>query len=126
MKMKKIVMMLAMAAFVVSFAACGGKTTQTTTEESTTLTEETVTPASAEGDVLAKYEELVNKAIDLYPKVLEGDANATQSYGEIALEISKISQDVSTALATASPEQQQRIAELGRKFAEAAPQVTGQ
>jgi hypothetical protein len=128
--MKKIVLMLATAAFMVSFAACGGKSstqTETATDESTeTPTEETVAPAAAGGDALAKYEEFVNKAIELYPKVAAGDAAALQEYAQLSQEIAEIAQEVSTALTNLTPEQQQKFAELAQKFVEAAQTATPQ
>ncbi|MDR1919216.1 MAG: hypothetical protein LBQ65_06180 [Tannerellaceae bacterium] len=128
--MKKIVLMLATAAFMVSFAACGGKSstqTETTTDESTeNQTEETLAPAAAEGDVLAKYEEFVNKAIDLYPKVIAGDAAAAQEYVKLSQEIAEVAEELGTAFANLTPEQQQKFTELGQKFVEAATKAMPQ
>lgn len=111
--------MLTIAAFATTFVACDSKkegTENTTTADSTAVE----AAAPAEGDVLAKYEALVDKAIPLLEKVQKGDAAATQEYTQIAQEIANLSTDLQKEVATLTPEQATKFAEIGKKFAEAA------
>jgi hypothetical protein len=127
--MKKIVMMLTIAVFATSFIACGGKSntqSETATDESAAPQTEEVAPAAAEGDVLAKYEELINKAIELYPKVIAGDASASQEYVQIGQDISGIAQQLAQEAANFTEDQQKRYLELAQKFADVATNAANQ
>ncbi|MDR1919217.1 MAG: hypothetical protein LBQ65_06185 [Tannerellaceae bacterium] len=126
--MKKIVLMLATAAFVLSFAACGGKSnTQTeaaTDESSEPQTEETLAPAAPtsakETDVLLKkYNELVKKALALYAKLAAGDTSVIEEYAKVTNEMSDLSDEVIKAFPEMTPEQKEQFNELSRRIAEA-------
>lgn len=122
--MKKIVMIAFVAAATLSFAACNTKTegTQGTDADSTKVETPAVdnTVAVADTTVLGKYEALVNQALPLVEKVQKGDAAASAEYAKIAQEIANLGQDLQKELATMTPEQAAKFAELGKKFAEAA------
>ncbi len=123
--MKKIVMIAFVAAATLSFAACNTKTegAQGTAADSTKM--ETPAPvetpaATADTSVLGKYEALVNQALPLVAKVQKGDAAATAEYAKIAQEVAKLGQSIQKDMATMTPEQTAKFAELGKKFTEAA------
>ena len=124
--MKKLFTLFAVTAFALSMTACGGNSNSNKNTESTeTQTEaaaEVAAPAAEEGNVLDKYEKLVNQAIEVYPKVKAGDAAATQEYMKIAEEMSKMAEELTTEMANMTPEQVQRFSELGQKWAAAAAQ----
>ena len=117
--MKKLFTLFAATAFVLSMVACGGNASNNSATEETT---ETPAPAAQENDVMAKYESLVNQAIELQGKVSNGDASAIQEYMKIAEEMGKIAEELSAEMANMTPEQAQRFAELGQKMAAAAQQ----
>ncbi|SHG14508.1 hypothetical protein [Dysgonomonas macrotermitis] len=119
--MKKIFLMLTVAAFTASFVACDSKKSETGASDQDSTNVEVVTPA-AEGDALAKYTELVEKAVALYPKVKTGDASAVQEYTKVAQDIANMSQDLQKELANMTPEQAAKFAEISKKFADAAAQ----
>ncbi|QIK52813.1 hypothetical protein G7051_12240 [Dysgonomonas sp. HDW5B] len=121
--MKKIVMIAFVAAATLSFAACNTKTegAQGSDVDSTQVETPAVdTVAVADTSVLGKYEALVNQALPLVEKVQKGDAAASAEYAKIAQEIANLGQDLQKELATMTPEQAAKFAELGKKFAEAA------
>jgi ABC-type glycerol-3-phosphate transport system substrate-binding protein len=128
--MKTILMMLAMMASITSFVACGGKS-NTTTEESATTSQGTeatgesattqtgtTSPVSTGDELLAKYEKLVDKVIELFPKVMTGDVSAAKEYSEVMTEIDKIMAESAELLNDLSQEQQLRLVELSRKVDE--------
>lgn len=121
--MKKIVMIAFVAAATLSFAACNTKTEGAQGTETDSLQVETTVieeVAVTDTTVLGKYEALVNQALPLVEKVQKGDAAATAEYAKIAQEIANLGQALQTELATMTPEQAAKFAELGKKFAEAA------
>lgn len=123
--MKKFFLMLTVAAFTASFVACDSKKSETGASDQDSTNVEVVTPAdttAAEGDALAKYTELVEKAVALYPKVKTGDASAVQEYTKVAQDIANMSQDLQKELANMTPEQAAKFAEISKKFADAAAQ----
>lgn len=122
--MKKIVMIAFVAAATLSFAACNTKTegAQGTDADTTKVETPAVdnTVAAADTSVLGKYEALVNQALPLVEKVQKGDAAASAEYAKIAQEIANLGQDLQKELATMTPEQAAKFAEIGKKFADAA------
>lgn len=123
--MKKIVMIALVAAATLSFAACNTKTDGAKGTDADSLKQEApvapeTTPAAADTSVLGKYEALVNQALPLVEKVQKGDATAAAEYAKIAQEIANLGQDLQKELATMTPEQAAKFAEIGKKFAEAA------
>lgn len=117
--MKKISMMVAIAALSLSFAACGGKSDapKTDSADSTAV----ATPATTEeADALVKYEALVTKAIELQEKVKKGDAAALEEYTKLGEEMASISTELSQEIAKMTPEQAAKFTELGQKLAAAA------
>ena len=123
--MKKIFTLVAMTAFAVVMTACGGNNKKTNDAAATgteTQTETTVAPAAAaaESSALDTYEKLINKMIELQPKLAKGDASAVQEYMKISEEMSKISEQLSKEIADMTPAQAQRFSELGQKLLDAA------
>jgi hypothetical protein len=126
--MKKIVMMLAMASFVVFLAACGGKgaSQSEASGETATPAAETVAPAAAEGDLLAKYEAFVNKATGLITKVAAGDAAAAQEWQKLVQDYTTLSQELAAQSANFNEAQIKKLQELSQKWADAASKAYGQ
>lgn len=121
--MKKILMVVTAAAFLV---ACGGKSTSTKTEDTNATQVEATTEAKEEvkeeGDVLSQYEALIEKAIEVYPKVKAGDATAVAEYQKIAEDMGALSTKLTEEMSTMTPEQANKFAELGQKLAAAMAQ----
>lgn len=115
-------MMVAVAALSLSLVSCGGASSEKSTENAdstkveTPAADSTKVETPAEGDVVAKYEALVNKAIELQAKVAKGDATAVEEYTKISEEMANLSSE----FANATPEQAAKIAEIGQKLATAA------
>ncbi|MDR1203765.1 MAG: hypothetical protein LBL58_19320 [Tannerellaceae bacterium] len=121
--MKKVYLMFVVMAFTLSFIACGGKGAKEAVSEDTSAPEtETVAPAPADGDVLAKYESIVDRMIKLYEggKFQSGDAEAMAEYTKIAQELADISEELQTEVQNLTPEQIQKFTELGQKLTDAA------
>lgn len=121
--MKKLFLTLTIAALTASFVACDSKKSEPSNSNQDSTSVETTTPAdtvAAEGDVLTKYTEIVEKAVALYPKVKSGDAAAIQEYTKISQEIAAMSQELQKEMANMTPEQTAKLAEIGKKFAELA------
>ncbi|WP_163358236.1 hypothetical protein [Dysgonomonas sp. 25] len=116
--MKKILMVIAIAAMSVSFVACGGSTANSG-EGTTETTETTESSSSSSSNALAEYEKICNKMIELGPKIKAGDASAIQEYTKISEEYAKYAQDHAEDFAKLTPEEAQKLAELGQKVAQA-------
>lgn len=110
------------AVTALSFVACNAKDgAKGTTADSTKVETAAPTPAAApaEGNALAKYEEFVNKTIELYPKMKAGDVAATQEYTKLAQEMTAVSEQLSKDMATMSAADVAKFTELGKKMQEA-------
>ncbi len=120
--MRKQLLMVALVAFTFSFIACGGKSTTDSSTDNTTTKTETPAPAAKDNDVLAKYENIINKMIKLYEdgKMQSGDASAMQEYTKLAQEMSDISEQLQKEIQNLTPAQVQKISELGQKLTDAA------
>lgn len=121
--MKKFFLTLTIAAFTASFVACDSKKSETGSSDKDSTNVTTTTPAdtvATEGDALAKYTALVEKAIELYPKVKSGDASAVQEYTKLSQELTTMAQDLQKEMSNMTPEQVAKFSELGKKFAEVA------
>lgn len=118
--MKKLLMTLAAVA-AISFVSCGGgkkaDTTETAPVTEVEVVEVTETPVSS--DVLAKYEEFVEKAIPLAQKMKAGDAAATQEYTKLAEELGKYVQENQAAFASLTEADAKKYQEIAEKFAKA-------
>lgn len=112
--MKKIVMTLAIAGLALSFAACGGK--KADSNQTDTITTETLTEHSS--DIVAKYQELCDKMVELSKKVKEGDTAATEEYTKIAQEFGQYAQDHADEWAKMSENDLQKVKEIAQKAAE--------
>lgn len=112
------------AAATLSFAACNTKTEGAqgseidSTQVEAPVAEEVVV---ADTTALGKYEALVNQALPLVEKAKAGDAAATAEYAKVAQEVADLGKVLEKELATMTPEQAAKFAELGKKFNEAAP-----
>lgn len=121
--MKKIVMIAFVAAATLSFAACNTKTDGAQGSDSDSIQVETAVVEEVvvtDTTALGKYEALINQALPLVEKVQKGDAAAAAEYAKVAQEIANLGQALQTELATMTPEQAAKFAEIGKKFAEAA------
>jgi subtilase family serine protease len=120
--MKKYLLIVVIATFTLSFAACSGKKGDTAPANESAKEEVTApTPAvTNENDVLAKYEVIINKAIELQEKVSKGDATAVQEYTKLSEEMTSIAVELQNAIANMTPEEVQKFTELGQKWLEAA------
>jgi hypothetical protein len=131
--MKKY-LLIATVAFGLSLTACGGgQKTETATPATeaaqpavTAPTDSTATPTVSTDDVLAKYEGIINQAIVLQEKVAKGDAASAQELSKLSEQMTVISADLQKAAANLTPEQTQKLAELGKKWADAAAKAMPQ
>jgi hypothetical protein len=119
--MKKYLLIVLIATFTLSFAACSGKKGDTAPANESAKEEVTApTAVTNENDVLVKYEAIINKAIELQEKVSKGDATAVQEYTKLSEEMTSIAVELQNAAANMTPEQAQKFTELGQKWLEAA------
>lgn len=100
--------------------ACGGKGTTPKAEDANAPQTEVKAPKAEEGDALAQYEKMIEKVIEIYPKVKTGDASAMAEYQKIATEMAPLATKITEEMANMTPEQQARFAELAQKLAAAA------
>lgn len=122
--MKKISMFF-MATAMMFFVACGGgekksDDSATTTEETTTTVEQTSTPQEASGsDIVAKYQAICDKMVELAPKMKSGDVNAVQEYQKVAQEFANFAQENQEAFSKLSEADALKIQEIAQKAAAA-------
>ena len=122
--MKKYLLIATVIALGLSVAACTGKKGENAqaTDESTKQ-EEVVAPTTNsvdENDVLAKYENLIDKLIDLQDKVAKGDAASVEELTKLNEEATALNAELQNAVANFTPEQTQKFTELAQKWAAAA------
>ena len=124
--MKKYLLIVSVIAFGLSFNTCGNKGENAKVNGGVNVTEDVldVTETVDEGDVLVKFENLVEKFITLQEKVaagdvasLEGSTNLLEEYGTI---IAAIQEKVNEF----TPEQLEKFNEIGKKWADAAQGIT--
>lgn len=113
--MKKLVL-FSVAAAALLFASCSNKSNEGTTNDADTtkieVVEEVVTPAEESGDVVEKYISLMEKFV----------ANPTDaSAAKVAEEIAALAQspEYVEAMQKMTPEQMQKLQEIGQKYADA-------
>ena len=124
--MKKYLLIITIATFTLSFVACGGKKVDNTPANNEPNQEE-VTNASDttdESNLLVRYEEIINRAIELQEKISKGGIDATQEYAKLTEEMTSITVELQNVLTNLTPEEAQKFAELGQKWAEAAVKIT--
>ena len=88
--------------------------------------QEEVTNASDttdESNLLVRYEEIINRAIELQEKISKGGIDATQEYAKLTEEMTSITVELQNVLTNLTPEEAQKFAELGQKWAEAAVKI---
>ena len=119
--MKKYLLIVTVFALGLSIVACTGKKSENANANEEVKQEE-VAPAadSVNGDVLAKYEILVNKAIELQGKLAGGDAAAAQELAQVGQDIAAMASDLANAAANFTPEQAQKYEDLAKKWTDAA------
>lgn len=125
--MKKVFLMLTIAACTASFVACNGKKSETnegnqdsTKVETTAPADSAATASSSEGDLISQYSDLVDKAIALYPKVKSGDVTAVQEYTKLSQQISDVAVKLQGDAQKLTPEQTTKLTEISKKFADIA------
>ena len=75
--------------------------------------------ATDQSAVLAQYEQLVNKAIELQGKVQKGDASAAQELTKLSEQMTSVTTQLQNAAASLTPEQTQKLTDLAKKWADA-------
>ena len=119
--MKKYLLIVTVIAFGLSLAACSGNKGGNATDDATKQEKvTTVTEPNDDGDVLAKYETIVDKLIALQEKVLSGDEAAVQESAKLTEQMGAIAVELQNTLTDLTPEQVQKFTEIGQKWAEAA------
>ena len=121
--MKKISMFF-MATAMMAFVACGGgekKSGDATSETAEAVVEEAAAPSSSSSssDVVAQYQALCDKMVELAPKMKSGDMDAVQEYQKIAEEFANFAQQNADAWNNLSAEDIAKIQEIGQKAAAA-------
>lgn len=116
--MKKILMVIAIAAMSVSFVACGGSTKPAAEGEATENTDAKAGEA-ASGSIVDQYQALADKMVELAPKVKAGDMDAVNEYTKLSEDFAKFAQDNAEAFAKLTPEESQKISEIMTKAAQA-------
>ena len=117
--MKKIFTLIAVAALAMTMVACGNNNKKANADTETAVETEKAAPAAAGKSTLDKYADLIEKAIEVYPKVKAGDAGAVAEYTKIAEDMAALSTELSGAMATMSTEDVERFTKLGEKWAAA-------
>ena len=120
--MKKYLLIVTVFVLGLSIAACTGKKAENANAtDDTTKQEVTATTDSVDvSDVLVKYEAAIEQAIDLQDKVLSGDTAAAQDFAKLSDDITTMATNLQNAAADLTPEQTQKLADLGQKWAAAA------
>ena len=123
--MKKYLLIVAVVAMGLSFVACGGnkgesaKASDEDQQEEIVIVSETV----EEGDLLTKYETLIDKAIGLHEKVASGDIAATEEYNKFREDMATVALELQNELPNFTPEQMQKFTELGQKWTDAIQKI---
>lgn len=123
--MKKILMVVAIAATSIALVACGGssKPAEGESTETEVVAEEEVveeTPAATtSGSIVEQYQVLCDKMVELAQKVKAGDAAATQEYQKVAQDFANFAQENQDAWSKLTAEEIQKIQEIATKAAEA-------
>lgn len=121
--MKKSVLILAVAALSLGMTSCGKKT-ETTPEAATpgtaqeATTPETTTP-EAETDSITKFEQLVDKYIDVLKKVKGGDVTLAQEATTLSSEISQMQETLTAEVSSWTKEQQDKYQGIVKKLTDA-------
>lgn len=124
--MKKTFSMFAVAVLALTMAACGGNSSSNnnSTESDAAATEvqatETQATAAAEGDVLAEYEKLIDKLIELQGKANKGDMSVMDEYTKLSQEMADFATKHAEEFANLTEAQVLRYQEIGMKLANAA------
>jgi len=124
---------LLIATVALGLTACsGGQKAENAQTTNDTIPAVTTAPAAASTDstatastdsVLVQYESLINQAIDLQGKVSKGDAAAQQNLIKVMDQMKTVVTSLQNAAANLTPAQTQKLAELGQKWAAAAPKA---
>ena len=120
--MKKYLLIVTVIAMGLSIAACTGKKAEKAADEPVKQEEVATPKAAGDNDVLAKYESLVNKVIEIQGKVAKGDAASVEELTKLNGELTSLAADLQNAAANFTPEQTQKYTELMQKLAAAATQ----
>jgi len=122
--MKKTFSMFAVAVLALTMAACGGNSSSNNNSTESNATEtpavEAQATAAAEGDVLAEYEKLIEKLIELQGKVNKGDMSAMEEYTKLSQEMADFATKHAEEFANLTEAQVLRYQEIGMKLANAA------
>ena len=127
-KMKKNLLIVALAIFSLATVSCGKKADSVETEAKnkveTTTPETSKTPevaeTSEESDALTQYEAFVDKYIALLKKVKGGDMAAAQEMTKMGQEATEFQQKFAAESATWTQAQQDKLATITKKLVDAA------
>ena len=118
--MKKYLLIVAVVAMGLSFVACGGNKGESAKASDEAQQEEVVATTAEEGDLLTRYEALIDKAIELQEKVKSGDVAVVEEYTKLSEEMATLATELQNEAPNFTQEQAQKWAELTQKLAEAA------
>lgn len=121
--MKKISMFF-MATAMMAFVACGGgekKSDDAAAETTEAVVEEVAAPSSSSSssDVVARYQALVDKMVELVPKVKSGDTSAAEEYTKVVQDFTNFAQQNADDWNNLSAEDAAKMQEIALKAAEA-------
>lgn len=112
--MKKFIVQILLALFMVSLVACGGKSNGNKTETQTTVEADPAVTASFE-----EYVSLVEKSLALVEKINKGDAAARQQWVVSVPKINSLSLELQRSSDKLTKEQNDKVLELSQKYAQA-------
>ena len=110
-------MVIAIAAMSVSFVACGGSTASSEGGENTEVKADE--KADGASDIIAQYQALADKMVDLNKKMQSGDAKAVEEYQKVMEDFSNFAQNNQEAFAKLTPEDAQKIQDIMMKATQA-------
>lgn len=125
--MKKSLFFALAAAFAVSFTACnnaakteGGENAAEQPTEQTAEPAEAAPAAGSLDQAINDYDKVVDEYIVLFDKVKAGDAAAIQESQSLMSKVTEVSQTLSAKASEMTPEQAQKLADISKKFQDAA------
>ncbi len=107
-----------------AFVACSGgekkaETDSASSVEKTTTKTKSSSENSGSSDIVAQYEKLCDKLVELAPKMKAGDTKAIQEYQKIAQKFNNFSQENADAWSKLSEADAKKIQEIAQKATKA-------
>lgn len=116
--MNKFVLQIFIAVFAFSFAACSGNSKADKSETETTIQADPAVQASFD-----QYVTLVDKSLSLVEKIKKGDAAARQEWVVNNAKIKSLALELQRASESLTKEQNAKIVELAKSYAETATAI---